>query len=353
MAGGFNAEQTAHMPSTSTSKSFSFKDLWPLLKETYKGWNENEPWRQSAVVAYYAIFSLPALLIIVVTLAGQIFGEQAVQGRIADEVSKAVGPDAAESVQTMIENAYTQKNNVMATIVGIATLIFGATGVFYQLQQSLNRVWEVEANKDAGIKKLLMDRASSFGIILVIGFLLLISLLLSTALSVLSAFITENLPGFTIYLFYIVEIVLSLGIITLLFAMIFKILPDVEIGWNTVWVGAMVTAVLFVLGKYLLSFYFGKADPASAYGTAGSVILLLLWVSYSCLILFFGAEFTQVYARTYRHKIVPSGHAVKRPRFDEKVEGQKPNDSEQEKERENSARPKHAPDTIYVKRRGE
>jgi membrane protein len=345
------------------SRKFTFKDLFPLLKESYKEWNDDEPWRQSAVVAYYAIFSLPALLIIVVTLAGQIFGQDAVQGRIANEVSAAVGQEAAESIQTMIENAYTQKNSVMATIVGIATLIFGSTGVFYQLQQSLNKVWEVEPDKDAGFKKLLKDRASSFGIILVIGFLLLISLLLSTALSVLSDYISNFLPDFTVYVFFVVEVLVSFGIVTLLFAMIFKFLPDVDIEWRSVWIGAMVTSGLFVLGKYLLSIYFGAANPASAYGTAGSVILILLWVSYSCLVLFFGAEFTQVYARTYRHKIQPSGHAKKSDRFDKKIgrairnigSGSKDNPDKHSKNAElESAKSKattNDPDTIVIKRK--
>lgn len=300
------------------TKSFKWSHLPSLTKQTYTEWNNDEPWRQSAVVAYYAIFSLPALLIIVITIAGQFFGEAAVQGRLSQEIGNAIGPSAAEEIETMISNAHQSEQSTFATIAGIATLIFGATGVFYQLQQSLNNVWEVMAKKDAGIKKLVMDRVSSFGVILVIGFLMLISLLLTTALTALSNFIQQHLPDYLLYVFYVVNFLVSFGIITLLFAMIYKILPDVDIEWRTVWVGAAVTALLFIIGKFALGIYFGKANPASAYGAAGSLILILLWTSYSCLILFFGAEFTQVYARTYGHRITPSKHAAKKPGFDER-----------------------------------
>lgn len=299
-----------------TEHTFSWKHLPSLFKETYKEWNNGDPWRQSAVVAYYAIFSLPALLIITITIAGSIFGDAAVQGRLSSEISAMIGPDAAKEVETMISNSYLQQNSVIATIIGVATLIFGATGVFYQLQQSLNNVWEVEPDQSAGIKKLVKDRVSSFGIVLVIGFLLLISLTLTTVLSVLSDFIKDNLPSYLLYVFFIANFIISFGIITLLFGMIYKILPDVDIEWKTVWIGAIVTSILFVIGKFGLSFYFGKANPGSAYGAAGSLILILLWTSYSCLILFFGAEFTQVYARRYGHKIQPSSHATKKENCD-------------------------------------
>ncbi len=292
-----------------TSKKFSWKELPSLIKETYKEWNDGDPWRQSAVVSYYAIFSLPALLIIVITVAGSIFGEDAVEGKVSSEIGNMIGPDAAVEVETMISNAYQHENSVLATIIGIATLLFGATGVFYQLQQSLNNIWEVAPDKNAGIKKLVKDRVSSFGIILVIGFLLLISLVLTAALTALSDFIMQYLPSYLLYVFYVAEFLLSFGIITLLFAMIYKILPDVEMEWKTVWVGAAVTAILFIIGKFGLGIYFGKANPGSAYGAAGSLILILLWTSYSCLILFFGAEFTQVYARRYGHWVQASDHA--------------------------------------------
>ncbi len=290
-------------------KKFHWKDLFSLLKETYKEWNDDDPFRMSAAMSYYAIFSLPGLLMIVITVAGYFGSGKSAEQEIESQISEMMGPDASQSIQTMIENASTSTNLTWSTIIGVATLIFGATGVFYQLQKSLNEVWEVEIKKEEGIKKVLLDRVTSFGVILVIGFLLLISLVLTAALSALSSYITQNLSSYLIYIFYVAEFLLSYGIITLLFAMIYKILPDVEIKWRTVWVGALVTAALFVIGKFALGIYFGNSDPGSAYGAAGSLILILLWVSYSCLILFFGAEFTQVYARRYGHFIQPSSHA--------------------------------------------
>lgn len=291
------------------AKSFQWKDLLSLLKESYSEWNDDDPFRMSAAMSYYAIFSLPGLLLIVISVAGFIFGEEAVQGEISTQISSMIGSDAAKNVEEMISNVHQNESSIWATIIGFATLIFGATGLFYQLQISLNQIWEVQVKKEEGIKKVLVDRITSFGVILVIGFLLLISLVLTAALSAFSDFIKENLPSYLIYVFYIVEFLVSYGIITLLFATIYKVLPDVNIRWKTVWIGAAVTAALFVIGKFALGIYFGKSDPGSAYGAAGSLILILLWVSYSCLILFFGAEFTQVYARRYGHKIEPNSHA--------------------------------------------
>ncbi|AHM58905.1 ribonuclease bn [Flammeovirgaceae bacterium 311] len=333
-----------------------WKDLPGLIKETYTEWNNDEPWRQSAVVAYYAIFSLPALLIIVITIAGSIFGEAAVQGELSSEIGNMIGPDAASEVETMISNAYTNQNSTIATIIGIAVLIFGATGVFYQLQQSLNNVWNVEANENAGFMKLLKDRVTSFSVILVIGFLMLISLLLTTLLSVLSDFIVQHLPDYLLYVFYVVQFLVSFGIITLLFAMIFKILPDVDLEWRTVWTGAIVTAALFVIGKFALGIYFGRANPGSAYGAAGSIILILLWVSYSCLILFFGAEFTKVYARRYLQPVNPSKHAKQKNTHkavgtDNKQQNNQDRSAAANKRSDDAPAQKSGPEIIYVQRK--
>ncbi|MEQ9443249.1 MAG: YihY/virulence factor BrkB family protein [Cyclobacteriaceae bacterium] len=285
------------------------KSIFSILKKTYFEWNADDPFRQSAVIAYYSIFSLPALLIIIIKVVGQIWSEEAVRGEIAGQISSAVGEQAAEQVQTMIASASQQGDSVIAIAVGVATLVFGATGVFVQLQRSLNQAWEVEAKPEAGIAKIALDRVLSLGFIFAIGFLLLISLVLTTALQALSGFIQRNLPEYLLYVFHIVEIVVSLGVITTLFAMIYKFLPDAKVEWRSVWVGALVTAILFVIGKEALGIYFGQTDPGSAFGAAGSLILILLWVNYSALIFLFGAEFTQVYARRKGHHIAPSSHA--------------------------------------------
>lgn len=299
------------METTTNSHRFKLKDLPSLLKETFNEWNDDEPFRLSAVVAYYAILSLPALLIIIINTVGAVWGEEIVQGKLTDEISSALGNDAAESIRSIIANTRGGNKSTISTIIGIGTLIFGATGIFYQLQLSLNQIWDIKVHVKSNIKKLILDRARSFGFILVIGFLLLVSFILTTAISVLNGYISSIWADGVVYLSFVTDIVLSIGIISVLFALMFKYLPDAEIQWKTVWIGAIITACLFVLGKFLLGLYFGKADPGSTYGAAGSVILILLWVSYSCLILFFGAEFTFVYAKRYGIGIKPSSNAIR------------------------------------------
>ena len=285
------------------------KSFFTILKKTYQEWNANDPFRQSAVIAYYSIFSLPALLLIIIKVVGQVFSEKKVRQEITSQIDSAVSQEAAEQVETMITNASQQGDSTIAIIIGIATLLFGATGVFVQLQRSLNLAWEVEAKPEAGILKIALDRVLSLGFVLGIGFLLIVSLAITAGLQALSTVIQRNLPEYLLYVFHIAEIVVSLGVITLLFAIIYKFLPDAKVEWRSVWVGALVTAILFVSGKEGLGFYFGQTDPGSVFGAAGSLILLLLWVNYSALIFLFGAEFTQVFARRYGHKIEPSDHA--------------------------------------------
>jgi len=288
---------------------FSIKDLPFLLKKTFKEWNDDEPFRLSAVVAYYAIFSLPALLIITVNVAGFFLEKEAVQGEISNQIGSMIGQEASNSIETMIQNASNQGQSPIAIVIGIATLLFGATGVFYQLQLSLNQIWGVEVNKEEGIKKIALDRATSLGLVIALGFLLLISLLVTTVLSSLSNWINAQLPDFIVPLFYVIELAVSLGVITVVFALIFKVLPDVKITWRDTWIGALITAVFFVIGKFGIGLYFGQSDPVSVYGVAGSVVLIMLWVFYSCLIVFFGAEFTQIFARNFGSGIKPTSKA--------------------------------------------
>lgn len=295
---------------TDPTRKFKIRDLPSLIKDTFKAWNSDNPWRLSAVVAYYAVLSLPGLLVIIINSVGAIWGPEIVTGRVTSEISKALGTDAAKSIQDIIASTQGGNKSLITTIIGIATLIFGATGVFYQLQLSLNDVWGIKQDPKAGFKKLLTDRAMGFAFVLVIGFLLLVSFLVSAGISVLSGYIQSIFPHFSVITAYIFNGILSIAIISALFALLFKYLPDAEIKWKTVRIGAIITACLFVIGKFLLSLYFGKADPGSTYGAAGSIILILLWVSYSCLILFFGAEFTWVYAKRYGISIKPSGHAM-------------------------------------------
>lgn len=286
-----------------------FKNLWQITKKTFAAWNKADPFRQSAVIAYYAIFSIPALLVIIITCAGFIFGREAVQGQISNQIGSAIGADTAKEVEDMIAKAGAQKSSVIATIISVITLIVGATGVFQQLQVSLNQIWEVKVTAKKMWLKNLKDRLFSFGLILSIGFLLLISLLLTTLLAAFSAWIKTHLPDFMLFVFQLINFVVSFGVITALFALMFKILPDANIRWRDVWIGAIATALLFILGKFGLGIYFGKAKPASTYGAAGSVVLIMLWVSYSCMIVFFGAEFTKQFATFFGRKIEPKRNA--------------------------------------------
>lgn len=299
------------------SKTSYLKDFWTVTKKTGKAWSAADPFRQSAVIAYYAIFSLPALLVIIITGAGLVFGREAVQGEISQQIGSAIGSDTAKQVEDMIANASRQKNTLIATIISIVTLIIGATGVFAQLQVSLNQIWEVRVESKKMWLKTLRDRLFSFGLILSICFLLLISLLLSTALEAFGGWIKSHLPEFMVVVFHLVNFVISFGVIGVLFALMFKILPDAKIKWRDVWMGAAVTALLFAAGKYALGFYFGKAQPASTYGAAGSVVLLMLWVSYSCMIVFFGAEFTKQFAVQHGRPIIPARDAVHIPGTEE------------------------------------
>ena len=281
-----------------------------LLVATFRAWNADDPWRLSAIIAYYALLSLPGLLVIIINLVGSVWGVAIVEGQITDEISTVLGTDAAKAIQTMMIETQDKDKSTIATIIGIGTLIFGGTGVFYHLQVSLNHVWKIKPNPNAGLKKMVLDRARSFAFILAIGFLLLISFTVTAAISALSDYIRRTLPDVIVYLAFTLDFVLSVGIITLLFALIFKYLPDARIRWKSVWIGALITSFLFVFGKFLIGLYFGRADPASIYGAAGSVVLILLWVSYSCLILFFGAEFTWVYAERYGLGVHPSSSNV-------------------------------------------
>ncbi|MEO7282821.1 YihY/virulence factor BrkB family protein, partial [Gelidibacter sp.] len=202
---------------------------------------------------------------------------------------------------SMISETLDTEKNIISTLIGIASMIFGATGAFYQLQVSLNKIWKVEESGKFSFKKLLTDRARSFAFILVIGFLLLISFIVSAVLSVFNGYIKEIFPNIVLYVAYLLDLVLSLGVVTTLFALMFKYMPDTKIKWKTVWIGAIITAIFFTLGKYLLVLYFGASNPGSTYGAAGSIVLILLWVSYSCLIFFFGAEFTRIFSLKYGH----------------------------------------------------
>lgn len=280
-----------------------------LLKDTYLSWDKNDPWAKSAVIAYYALFSLPSLLIITVHFAGIFFGRDAVEGRITGEIGGLIGQESAELIQAMIINSALSESSVLFIIFGIGVLIFGATGVFFQLQKALNDIWSVRAKKNTFLDTL-KRRVISFGMVLAIGLLLLISLVITTAINALSDLIGNYYTDLSSQLVQILNFIFSQIIITALFATIFTLLPDVKIKWKTNLIGAFMTSMLFLAGKYLIGFYFAASDPASVYGAAGSLVLILLWVYYTCLILFLGAEFTVNWALLRNIKIEPSSNAT-------------------------------------------
>lgn len=291
-------------------EKFTMKKLPSVLAGAGKVWNDHEPWRLGAVVAYYALLSLPGLLIVTVTAVGAIWGPKLVEGEITGQIEEVVGQDVAESVQSIIENAQLGEQSLLMTIVGIAVLLFGATGVFYHLQLSLNDLWDVRQEPESNILKLLIDRAVSFGFVLAIGFLLLISFVVSALLSAFGDFLSTIWEPAYVVAAQAIDFVISTGVIAVLFALMFRFLPDARVRWATIWRGSLLTAVLFNLGVFLLGFYFGKASPGSMYGAAGSVVALLLWISYACLIFFYGAALVRYYEERFGDGIIPRENAV-------------------------------------------
>jgi membrane protein len=281
------------------------KRLWELLKETFQEWKEDKVSRLAAALSYYTIFSLPGLLLVVVAVAGFFLGQESVREDLMAQVATLVGDQGADAVGTMLANAgWDRDAGILAIVVGLVTVIVAATGAFTQLQEALNTVWEVSPAPGAGIGHTLRKRFLSFSLILGIAFLLLVSLVVNAALSGLGSLLEGMFPG-ALWLVRILSAVISFAVITLLFALMYRYLPDAEVAWKDVFVGAVLTTFLFTVGQFALSVYLARSSAASAYGAAGSLVLILLWVYYSAQIFLFGAEFTQVYARHYGSRIVP------------------------------------------------
>jgi membrane protein len=263
----------------------SFKNIISVLKVTYKKWMSNDPFRESAAIAYYAIFSLPGLFVVIVTLAGYLLGRDAVNNHLTTQITNTLGADTAEHIQSMIVNASETHNSIWAAIIGVVTIFIGATGVFVQFQNSLNHIWEVKTDESkSGIWQIIRVRLFSFGLIISIAFILIVSLIISTLLSVFGAWLSSNFSDSLLIVLQIINFILSFAILALLFALMFKYFPDAKIKWKHVWIGSFVTAFLFEIGKFGLEIYFGKVNPGIGYGAAVSVILILLWVSYSSMI---------------------------------------------------------------------
>ena len=288
---------------------FKIKDLWQIFKISFKEWFDKDPFRQSAIIAYYAIFSIPGLLVLIIAIAGYFFGQDVVNQNLIAQTEETIGAETAMQIQEVLSKSTAEKSTIWGSIVGISILLIGATGVFVELQKTLNLIWNVKVKPQNGIWLIIKARLFSFGLILAIAFLLTISLVISTILVAISNYIQFESSKFIMTIYGMLNFIISLIVISALFAMIFKILPDAKIQWKHVWLGSLVTGILFTIGKMSLAYYFGKAEPASVYGAAGSIILILLWVSYSSMILFFGAEFTAAYAKMYSGIIAPTALA--------------------------------------------
>lgn len=283
---------------------------WYLLKTTFFEFNEDNAIKLSAALSYYTIFALPPLLIIIITICGFFFGEEAVTGQLYGQINRLVGHDAAIQIQEAIKNVQLSDSNAFVTVFGVLMLLIGASGVFAEIQSSINFIWGLRAKPDKGFKKFIQNRVMSFSMIVTVGFLMLVSLMMNATLDILNDQLELYLPQSTVYLFYVINIVIVLLSITLLFALIFRTLPDGVIKWKDAFIGAGFTAVLFMMGKFAIGFYLGNSTIASVYGAAGSVIIILVWVYYSAIILYFGAEFTKVYAKSYGGKIAPNEYSV-------------------------------------------
>jgi membrane protein len=288
------------------------KETGQLFKTAFKELWSKDPFKESAVISYYAIFSLPGLLVVIITVAGYFFGRDAVSGQVESQITGTMGAETAEQIKDMIAKASETKKSVLATIIGVITILLGATGVFAQFQKTLNIIWEVKADeKKSGIWSLIKVRLFSFGLIISIAFILIVSLVVSTMLSAFGNWISGDASGAMQAVLQLINFIVSVIVLAFLFALMFKFFPDAKIKWKHVWIGSVFTALLFELGKFALGLYFGKAHPGSGYGAAGSVILILLWVSYSSIIVFYGAEFTRAYAKLHEGDVPPAENAVK------------------------------------------
>ena len=286
----------------------SIKKIVELFKAAFSDWREDKASRLAAALAYYAVISLAPLLILLITITALAFGKEAAQGRIAAQIQGLVGAQSAQILEEIIAHANKPGTGLLASAVAMITLLAGASGVFGALQDGLNTIWEVEPKPGRGIMGIIKDRFLSLSMVLGVGFLLLISLVLSAALTALGDWMGGLLP-LPAFVLQVLNFIVSFAVITLLFALIYKILPDVEINWSDVWIGAALTSLLFTIGKLLIGLYLGRGSVGSAYGAAGSLIVILIWVYYSAQILFFGAEFTQVYADAYGSRITPDKDA--------------------------------------------
>jgi membrane protein len=313
-------------------KKLTLKGVWKLIKEAGSGFADDKVMKLSGSLAYFTIFSIGPLILIVIFLADLFWGREAVEGSIYNQIKGFIGPDAALQIQDIIKNAAISGDNTLTAVIGIITLLVGATGVFAEMQDSINTIWGLKPKPQKGLLKMILTRLLSFSVIVSLGFLLLVSLVLNAVIEALINRLMTIFPDGAVVLGYIVNLVITFGVTTLLFAIIFMVLPDAKIKWKDVLVGSMATTLLFMLGKFAITFYIGSSNVGSTYGAAGSLVVVLLWVYYSSVILYFGAEFTKAYAANYGSHIEPNQYAVWIKKIEVEEEAGSLKDNKQNKE---------------------
>jgi membrane protein len=291
-------------------KKITFKGIWEVLKNSFTGFSEDKVTKLGASLSYYTIFSMGPLLIVIIYTCGVILGRDAIQGKIIHQLEGFLGHSTALQLQDIIVKAAISGKGTVAIIIGIITLVVGSTSVFAEIQDSINSIWGLKPKPKKGWLKMIQNRFLSFSVIIGLGFLLLVSLGITAIMDGLNDRLQAVFPGITVTLFYILNQVLTFAVVTVIFGAIFKVLPDAKIKWKDVIAGALVTAFLFLLGKFGISIYISKSNVGSTYGAAGSLVIVLLWTYYSALILYFGAEFTKAYAIKYGSEIHPNDYAV-------------------------------------------
>ena len=287
------------------------KAVQRIVARAFKKYQRDDPVKLAGTTAYFVIFAVAPIFIIIISVLGLVVGEQVASAKLFAEIDAMVGEEGARFIRTLVDNFQDRERNLIGAIVGVVVFLIASTTFFGVLQSNLNYIWRVRATPKSGLLKTLKDRLLSFGLILSLGFILLVSLVIDVVLAFLKDFLSNYVDQYTIYVIGPLNFIISFAIIVLIFALIFKTLPDAEIDWNVTWVGAIVTAVLFTIGKYVIGLVLAATSVDVMFGAAGSVVILLLWVFYSSLILYFGAEITEQYAYYYNHEIRPQKHAVK------------------------------------------
>lgn len=284
--------------------------VYQYLKQVFTEFIEDDILKYSASLSYYTVFSLAPVLIVIISICGVLFGREAIQGRIYGQIQGLVGNDAAVQIQDTIKNIHLTGNNIFATIVSIVVLLIGATGIFGEVQDSLNKIWGLRIKTRKTWWKLILNRLLSFSLIISIGFVMMVSLLLNALVSAFGNFLARYFSEFSVIVVQITDNVLTFVITTFLFSLMFKVLPDAKIKWKDVLIGGLITSVFFTLGKLAIGYYLGRSNIASVYGAAGSIMIIMVWVYYSSIILYLGAEFTKVYAKLHGGKIYPNEYAI-------------------------------------------